>query len=364
MDRRDFIKQTGVAAVAATVGATVPAPAQSAASSAPRKPSITTGIRELRVAMPWQQNGRGFDDSARRLATNLKTLSSGRITLTFAPQSAGVDTLTNGDADAYHGSGRDFTSLNPAFAFFAGLPGKAALRPTYLNAWLTAGGGQALWDGMAAGYGFKPFFAGHSGSRAKLWSREPVAALDDLKGLRIAADGLSANVAAHLGATPVTLKADGLSDGLAGGAIDAVEWGATISGFACDLHQSARYCYAPGLSRSGFTSVLAIRTAIWDALSHEDQAIIRTAVSHELNEVVAESLNASKQLRLSLAERHGISFQPLPADVTAASLAAAAESVAELTEANAQAGLINASYSAFRDRLPRHRRPTIGVPLA
>lgn len=366
MDRRDFIKQTGVAAIVATVGSTASGSTEAAASTVAQPsiatPSIASGARELRVATPWSQNGRGFDDSARRLAANLKTLSSGRITLAVLPDRNGLEALNSGDADVYHGSGRDFVSLEPGFAFFAGLPGKAALRPTYLNAWLTAGGGQALWDGMSATHGFKPFFAGHSGSRAKLWSRVPITSSADLKGLRIAAHGLSGSVVERLGATPINAAVADLSAGLANHSTDAVEWGATVAGFACDLHQSARFCYAPGLSRSGFTSVLAIRTHIWNAMSHEDQAIVRAAISHELNEVVAESLNVSKQLRLSLAERHGISFSSMSADVTAASLTVAAQTVAELAATNAQTGLISASYMAFRDRLPRHKRQP--VPLA
>ena len=352
MDRRDFIKQTGVAAVTASISAT----AAQAAAAPPAKPSLASGIRELRVATPWLRNGRGFDDSARRLAASISTLSSGRLVLAFQPSETGLEALTRGDADIFHGSGRDFVSLDRSFALFAGLPGKAALRPTYHNAWLTAAGGQTLWDDLSAQHGFRPFFAGHAGARAKLWSRTPITSLDDLIGLRIAASGLSADVAATLGATPVQLPARDIAAAMASGTVDAVEWGATIAGYACDLHQSAHHCYAPGLSRSGFTSVLAIRSDVWDQLSASDQAIIAAAVSQELNTVVAESLSVSHQLRLSLAERHGITFGAMPADIVAASHVAAAQAVETLVAESPSAARIHASYMAFRDRLPRHKR--------
>jgi TRAP-type mannitol/chloroaromatic compound transport system substrate-binding protein len=363
MDRRDFIKQTSVAAVAAAVGTGASAAAH-AASASVAAPAVGQGRRELRLAMPWLQNGRGFDDSARRLAASLNVLSSGQLSVKVLPGGSGLDALTHGNADAYHGNGRDFTALDPAFAFFAGMPGKAAMRPTYLNAWLTAAGGQSLWDDLSADHGFKPFFAGHAGGRAKLWSRTAIGSLDDVRGKRIAASGMSADIVARLGATATPLDISSTADALVSGRVDAVEGGATISGYACDLHTAARYCYAPGLSRSGFTSVLAIRTPVWNSLTGAQQALISAAVSQELNAVVAESLSVSHQLRLSLAERQGITFAPMPADVTAASLTAAAEAVSAVTSSSPRAARIYASYATFRASLPAKRRGTSAPPLA
>ncbi|MDO9382398.1 MAG: twin-arginine translocation signal domain-containing protein [Hyphomicrobiaceae bacterium] len=363
MDRRDFIKSTGVAAAAIAAG-TTSAVAQAPASPAAPAIHAAPAARELRVASAWPQTGRGFDDSAHRLAQAIATLSGGRYRLTFSPSPDGLSALTSGKADLYHGSGHDFLALDRAFAFFAGLPGNAAVRPTYLHAWLMAGGGQSLWDDLSAPHGFKPFFAGHSGARAKLWSRAPVANLADLQGRRIAATGLGVDVVRDLGAEAVTLPPADLAGALADGRVDAVEWGGTIAAFGCDLHRHARHCLRPGLSRSGFTAVLAVRSALWSSISAVDQAIFAAAASQELNTVVAESLVISARLRTSMTERDGVAFAGMPPDVTAAAGKAAERAIAAIASASPAAARIHASYTAFRSGLPAVRRRRTNTPIA
>ena len=365
MDRRDFIKSTGVAAAAIATGTTTVV-AQPAITHSPSAPAIHTvpAVRELRVASAWPQTGRGFDDSAHRLAQAITTLSGGRYRLTLSPSQDGLGALTSGEADLYHGSGHDFLALDRAFAFFAGLLGQAAIRPTYLNAWLMAAGGQSLWDDLSAPHGFKPFFAGHSGARAKLWSRAPIASLADLQGRRLAASGLTADIVRELGAEPVAVHPADLAAALADGRVDAVEWGGTIAAFGCDLHRHARHCLRPGLSRSGFTAILAVRSPIWSSMSAVDQAIFAAAASQELNTVVAESLSASAQLRAALSEREGISFGTMPPDVMAAASNAAARAVAAVASASSQAARIHASYTDFRSALPTPRRKRPDAPVA
>lgn len=364
MDRRDFIKNTGAAAAAAVAATAGARTANASATPQPAAPHVASGVRELRLSMSWPQNGRAFDDSARRLAHAITTLSAGRYRLTVAPQPAGIDAIASGNADVYHGSAHDFVALDRAFAYFAGLPGSAALRPTYLNAWLMAGGGQALWDSLAAPHGFKPLLAGHSGARAKLWSHRPVTSISDLRGLRVAASGLPADVVAALGGQAVQVSPTDFALALAARRIDAVEWGGTIAAYGCDLHEAAPHCQRPGLSRSGFGTVLAIRSALWAGMPETNQAIFAAAASQELNNVVAENLSIAGKLRAALTERHGLSFAPMPPEVSVAATAAADLVVAEVASATPEAARIHASYMAFRAGLPGPRRKRAETPVA
>lgn len=360
MDRRDFIKTTAAAAAAAAAGTS----AANASPSSVATPHVATGIRELRIAMSWPQNGRGFDDSARRLALSIATLSAGRYRLSVSPHREGIDALSSGRADLYHGAGHDFVALDRAFAYFAGLPGSNALRPTYLNAWLMAGGGQTLWDDLAARYGFKPLLVGHSGARAGLWSRNPVTNVDDLQGLRIAASGLSADVVTALGARAVSVTPADVALALAENRIDAVEWGGTLAAFGCDLHAVATHCQRPGLSRSGFSTVLAVSATVWADLPEADQAVFAAAAAQELNHVVAENLGVAGKLRAALSERHGLSFTSMPGDITASAKHAADQVIAEVASATPEAARIHASYTAFRGALPAPRRRRPETPVA
>lgn len=361
MDRRDFIKHSSAAA-AVTIGTgAVAGSAVAGQDPGVAAPAVVPSGRALRLAMPWTQNGRGLADSAGRLTRWLEMATDGRYRIAIADARHDLSTLAAGDADLYHGSAHEFTRLDPAFGYFAGLPGPMGLRPTYLNAWLMAGAGQTLWDDLAATHGFKPLLAGHSGARAKLWSREAIREASELQGLRIAAYGLAADVVTELGAVAVDIPMADAGAALADGAIDAVEFGGTIAAYGCDLHQAARFCLRPGLARNGFGSVLAIRNDIWRGLSTGDQAIFAAGAAQELNSNVAEALAASGALRAGLSERLGIAFEKLPVGLSDAASRAAARVVAGLASTSPAAGRIHASYGAFRAGLPgvRRARPAV-----
>lgn len=358
MDRRDFIKNTSLAVAVATGGA-ASARAETVGDSALAVPAIQTGPRKLQMVMPWAQTGRGFDDSARRLARWLETATDGRYAISIQDRPMGLSEFVDGSGDLYHGSGQEFVALDRSFSHFAGLPGKDGLRPTYLNAWLMAGGGQPLWDELAAAHGVKPLFAGHSGARSKLWTREPIRELADVKGLRIAAMGFVADIAEHLGAVAVSVAPDRLASAFADGHIDAVEWGGTISAYGSRLTQSARHCLRPGLSRNGSTTVLSVRRDVWETMTIADRAIFEAGAAHELNTVVAESFSVSLGLRQALSAQRGIAFDVLPQDVVDASTEAAARIVAMLANHSDAAARIHASYTAFRSGLPKKRAPSL-----
>lgn len=362
MDRRDFIKHTGVA-VAAAVGTT--ATTAAATAEQPTAPQIAKGRRELRLAMPWLHNGRGGDDSAHRLAQSIADLSAGRIRVTPLTGRHGLEALRDDTADLYHGSGHDLVALDPAFAYFAGLPGSDGLRPTYLNAWLMGAGAQSLWDDLGAAHGLKPLLAGHSGARSSLWSTRPIATPSDLKGLRTAVAGLGAEVAERLGAIPVDVAAADLATALGDGRIDAVEGGGTISAYAGDLHVAGRHCLRPGLTRNGGTVVLAIAAPVWSDLAPADQAIIQAAAALELNASVAETLAVSRRLREALTARDpGVTFARTDKAIVDAAQHASAAVVAGLADASPAATRINVSYQAFRAGLPAPRRRSAPLPVA
>lgn len=353
MDRRTFIRTSGAGVVGLAVGT---AEAAQAGTQVQAAPAAVPGGRHLRLAMPWAQNGRGFDDSARRLVHWLQTATDDRLRITCLSGVEGLDALAGGRADLYHGPGHDLCRLDPAFAYFSGLPGAAGLRPTYLNSWLMAGGGQALWDDLAAAHGFKPLLAGHAGARAKLWSRDPVRDAGDLEGRRIAAVGPAADVVRKLGGEPVDVAPADLGSALGEGRIDAVEWGGTIAAYGCDLHRSARFCLRPGLTRTGFATVLAVRSDVWRDLGTAERTVLAAGAAQELNTVVAESRAASRHLRLALGAQMGLAFETMPAAVADATLKAAAAVVAHTANNSPDAERIHASYTAFRAGLPAVRR--------
>ncbi|HKZ97480.1 MAG TPA: hypothetical protein VJ045_10925 [Hyphomicrobiaceae bacterium] len=357
MDRREFLKTTGgaaaltaaaTAATAATAGETPPA-AEIAA------PAIGSGARELRLAMPWPDDGKGFSDSARRLARRIEAAAAGRLRVTI------VTGEEDGEADLSHGTAHDCAAQHPAFAYFAGLPGETGLPPCDLDHWLAVGGGQMLWDDLAAERGLKSLLAGHSGAAPALWSAKPVTSLGDLEGEPVFAIGLAADVVRALGAGPVAVPFSRLKAALQGGTIRAAEWGGALQSLAAGLPEAAKHGLGSGINGNGTALSLSLRLPLWERLSAADKALVSAAAAEEFRFGLAEARAHEAIIRDLLARTHGVRFAPFPDDLADALRRVSDAVVAHVAATDRRAARINASYMAFKSALggSRATRPVV-----
>jgi TRAP-type mannitol/chloroaromatic compound transport system substrate-binding protein len=332
MDRRDFLKVGGAAAVA--VGGTGPATAQSA-------PKILPGATELRLASPDLPDVPGFGPD--RLARRIELATGGRYRITSTADAAAAD-LVFGDANRQ----RD---KHPAFAFFAGLPLGLGLDAAGHQAWLAIGGGQMLWDDLAVRFGFKPLVVGHTGPSGGIWTSRRLEAASDLSGVRMHVDGLAADVARALGAMPVRLAAGELRGALAEGRIDAAEPLFPLVLAAPDLQPLAERLYSPGLNAGGALLSLDVRREAWDRLGEADQAIFEACAA----EAYAQSLAEVQGHEMMAAELAATAKWPvrlaLGGELRQALERTAAEVVAQVAGYDFDARRIHDSHQAFRHML-------------
>jgi TRAP-type mannitol/chloroaromatic compound transport system substrate-binding protein len=270
MDRRDFLKVGGAAAV--TVGGAGTAAAQSA-------PAILPGAIELRLASPDQPDVPGFGPD--RLARRIELATSGRYRITSTPDVAAAD-LVFGNVNRQ----RD---RHPAFAFFAGLPLGLGLDQARHQTWLAIGGGQMLWDDLAGQFGFKPLVAGHTGPSGGIWTSRRLETASDLSGARMYTEGLAAEIVRALAATPVHLAAGDLRSALAKGRIDTAEPLDPLVVAVSDLQPLAERLYSPGLNAGGALLSLDVRREAWDRLSAADQAIFEACAAEAYAQSLAEA---------------------------------------------------------------------------
>jgi TRAP-type mannitol/chloroaromatic compound transport system substrate-binding protein len=339
MDRREFLISSGAAVAAAS-----PAAAQTEAASV--LPASRTGTGTLlRLSMAWADAPHGPADSARRLARRIEQMTDGRYRIEVYTAADG----TSDAADLVHGSAHDFSSLHPAFAYFAGLPGSAGLAPQDLAHWIAVGGGQMLWDDLAGRHGWKPLLAGHSGDAPPLWSRQPINGLADLAGQRLAAPGLGADVARALGAE--ALEAPVATVGaLADGSVFAVEAGGLATSLASGIAALAPHATGQGLNGHGTALALHVRRALWDRLSESDRAIFAAAAAEEFQLAFAEE-RAHTGLARRVLEAKGVRFAPWPADIADALDRVAEATIAHVAGRDDLALRIDQSYMAFRSLL-------------
>lgn len=326
MDRRGFLRTGGAAAVAGT--AAIPARAEM-----PAAPAIVAGARELTLA-----SRRGVDwlaAGAERLARRIEIATGGRYRI--------AATAADGDADLAYGHAHEMSRRHPAFAIFAGLPLRQGLDAAAHDAWLTVGGGQMLWDDLAAGFGFKPLVAGHTGPSAGVWAGKRLDRASDFDGAKVYAEGVAADVLGALGAVAVAVVPDELDAALADGRLAAGERlgpppAAPLAG----------RLYGPGLHPAGTVLSLAIGKTAWDAMSAADQAIFEACAAQEHQVSLAEA----KANALIAAQMDDPAGPPLrlswSAEVAAALEAAAADVVARIAVTDDAARRIHDSHQAFR----------------
>ena len=145
MKRRDFVRTVG--AGGALVGTAA------AAASFPT-PAIAQGIKQFKMVTTWPKNFPGLGTGAERLAQRITTMSEGKIEVkVFAagelvPPFQSFDAVSAGNAEMSHSASYYWQGKSPGFNFFTAVP--FGLLPMEHASWIAYGGGQELWDELAA----------------------------------------------------------------------------------------------------------------------------------------------------------------------------------------------------------------------
>ncbi len=346
MDRREFLKTTGGAAAAAAAAGTATASAADEVSA----PAIKSGAKALRLSMRWPDDGKGFGDSARRLARRIEAASEGHFRIELVESSkTGIDAIAAKDADLYHGTEHDHASLHPAFAFFAGLPWSGSLPENDLKSWLIAAGGAALWDDLAADFGVKAFVAGHTGPTF-LWSKVPLDNITTITGQKILAMGLGAGVVHGIGAEPAELAPGEIKTALQSNTVVAAEYGGVIAAMSMGLPEVAPRVTATPLNGAGTAMSLGIAKALWDELGETEKGALAHAASEEFATTIAEERAHRAPIMSALHDRFGVKEHVLADDIRGAMDRVGGVVVAHAAGHDEKAARINASYMGFANQ--------------
>jgi TRAP-type mannitol/chloroaromatic compound transport system substrate-binding protein len=288
MDRREFLKSTSAAAAAAA-GATAVAETAAAAQESVASPALASGVKELRVALPWAEAVAGPADQARRLTQRISTMAGGRFRFVLLPGlDDGLAAVRAGDADLYYASEHDHLGLHRALAYFAGLPGERGIAARQLAAWINIGGGQPLWDDLAAEFGVKAMLAGHTGEHPCFIASRQISDVRDLAGAKVGVAGLARDVVRGFGLEPVALPHARTADALAGGELLAAECGGAITSHALGLLRAASYSAGVSANRHGSAVALGIRHSLWERLPASDRELFAAAAAAEYELSLAE----------------------------------------------------------------------------
>ncbi|MEM7566785.1 MAG: TRAP transporter substrate-binding protein [Pseudomonadota bacterium] len=339
MDRRSFLR-------AGAVGTTAVAASTLAA------PAIAQGVQELKMVTSWPKNFPGLGTSANRVAERIEAMSDGRFKVRvfgggeLVPALKTQDALQEGTADLYHSADYYFVGKTPSLAYFSAVP--FGLTANEQNAWLYHGGGQEIWDEIAAEFNVKPFAAANTGVQMGGWFKNPITTIDDFKGLKMRIPGLGGDVVNALGGTSVTLAGAEIQPALQAGTIDATEWVGPWNDLAFGLYKVVKNYGYPGFHEPGTTLSAGVRKDLWDGLSDSDKAMMDAAITAENCNGLAE-FNANNGTALNqLINDHGVNLFEIPDDVYTAIGEASRDVLAGTASSDAMTQKTYDSFMAFR----------------
>ncbi len=338
MDRRSFLKSTGAAAAATATGVALEAAPGMAA------PSLPTGAIELRLATALATDLPGVDGFVRRLGERMVAMSGGRLRLAPAAGTAAdpAALVAAGEAEigltmTLAGNGRP-----RAEAFFTGVP--YGLTGEQTATWLACGGGQSLWDALAAEQGLKPFHAGHGGLDRGLYGVRPLAGL---KSVSIAACGVAGDVLAALGAAVQRIAPDNLVPSLASGRLDAAMGFDPMLDLMLGMPSAAASLQHGDFFAGGTHFSAVVGRAAWDRLSSSDRAILEVAIE-SASLALTRELAAHSRPALAAMRARGMMIAHETMGLWLSARQATADLLADVAAEDRTAARIAASHRGFQ----------------
>lgn len=337
MERRSFIRKTGIAGVIAAGTAPAIVHAQTAvrwrlASSFPKSLDTIFGGAEVFSKAVSEMTGGKFQISVH---------AGGELMPAFGV----IDGVQNGTVECCHTVPYYFFGKDPTFAIGSAIP--FGLNTRQMNAWTFEGNGQKLMREFYANYNMTSFACGNTGAQMGGWFRKEIKSVADFKGLKFRVGGFAGKVIERMGGVPQNLPGGEVYQALEKGTIDAAEWVGPYDdeklGFA---KVAPNYAY-PGWWEGGPQVDLFVNRKAFDSLSSEYKAIIKsaTALAHVDMTAKYDALNPAALKRLVAG---GVKLFRFPKDTMDAAFKESMALYSELSSSNPAWKKVYEDYSNFR----------------
>ena len=340
MERRSFIKHTGLAGILAAGSA--PVFAQSAASPEVKWRLASSFPKSLDTIYG------GAETISKRVAqvTNnkfqIQVFAAGEIVPAFGV----VDAVQQATVECCHTAPYYFFGKDPTFAFGCAVPFGMSARQQ--NAWMYHGGGMQLMREFYKGYNITNFPAGNTGAQMGGFFRKELKSVADMKGLKMRIGGFAGTVLQKLGVVPQQIPGGDIYPALEKGTIDAAEWVGPYDDEKLGLYKVAKYYYYPGWWEGGPELDLFVNIAAWEKLPKDYQGALEAACYEANVDMVAkyDALNPPALRRLVAG---GVQLRPFPREIMQASYKAATEVFDETSAKNAAFKKVFEPWRRFRD---------------
>jgi TRAP-type mannitol/chloroaromatic compound transport system substrate-binding protein len=337
MERRSFIRQTGLAGVLA-------------AGAAPAVVHAQANIR-WRLASSFPKSLDTIFGGAETFAKKVGEMSGGKFQISvhpggeLMPPFGVVDGVQNGTIEACHTVPYYFFGKDETFALGAAIP--FGMNSRQMTAWMMEGNGLKLMREFYAQYNMISFPCGNTGAQMGGWYRKPVQSIADMKGLKFRVGGFAGKVVERLGGVPQNIPGGEIYQALEKGTIDAAEWIGPYDDQKLGFNKVApNYAY-PGWWEGGPQLDFFINTKAYEALSSEYKAIVEAAAACAHVDMQAR-YDAKNPVALKQLVAGGTKLFRFPKDVMEAAFKESMALYSELSDKNPNWKKVYADYAKFR----------------
>ena len=337
MERRSFIRQTGLAGVLAAGVAPAVVHAQAAirwrlASSFPKSLDTIFGAADTFSMKVKEMSGGKFE---------ISTHAGGEL----MPPLGVVDGVQNGTVEVAHTAPYYFFGKDETFALGCAIP--FGLNSRQMTAWMYDGNGLKLMREFYAGYNIMSFPGGNTGAQMGGWFRKPLKSVEEVKGLKFRIGGFGGKIISRMGGVPQNIPGGEIYQALEKGTIDAAEWVGPYDDLKLGFNKVAPYYMYPGWWEGGPQLDFFIGLKAYNGLSAEYKAIVEAAAAFAHVEMQAK-YDARNPVALKTLVSQGTKLEAFPKDMMDLAFKEAIAVYAELSEKNPNWKKIYADYSSFR----------------
>ena len=337
MERRSFIRNTGIAGVIAAGVAPAVVHAQAAvrwrlASSFPKSLDTIFGASEVFAKKVSEMTGGKFQ---------ITTHAAGELMPAFGV----VDGVQNATVEIAHTAPYYFFGKDPVFALGCAIP--FGLNSRQMTAWMVEGNGLKLMREFYKGYNIVNFPGGNTGAQMGGFFRKEVKSVADVKGLKFRIGGFGGKVFERIGGVPQNIPGGEIYQALEKGTIDAAEWVGPYDDLKLGLYKVApNYAY-PGWWEGGPQLDFFINTKAYEGLSAEYKAIVEAAAAYAHIDMQAK-YDARNPAALKTLVGNGAKLFRFPKDMMDQAFKEAMALYSELGGTNPAWKKIYEDFSAFR----------------
>lgn len=337
MERRNFVRQAGLAGVFAAGVAPAVVHAQAnirwrLASSFPKSLDTIFGAADVFAKAVGEMTGGKFQVS---------THPGGELMPAFGV----VDAVKDGTVEIAHTAPYYFHGKDETFALGCTIP--FGLNSRQMSAWMTEGNGMKLMREFYKQYNIINFAGGNTGAQMGGWYRKEVKSIADIKGMKMRIGGFAGRVLERMGGVPQNIPGGEIYQALEKGTIDAAEWVGPYDDQKLGFNKVAPNYYYPGWWEGGPQLDFFINTKAYAALTPEYKAIVEAATAVAHNDMQAK-YDARNPPALRQLVQGGTKLFRFPKDVMDAAFKESMAIYSELSAKNPNWKKVYEDFSAFR----------------